>query len=239
MLRLDTTELVQVECCFSPTKNIRPSRLSHSCWTLRSSNSLLLYVHRDRTDYQGRGAQDGHLDFHTARELWKQYYMEQKQNNNNNNKTKTKNFTIDYSLKTRIETRCKQSLDFETRHTESFTHATSCTQVGIPECEIINWSDTNYRKRLLATSISSTLNKRRGEGGSEELRQSLQSGLYSDELAVWHPVAKQRSAHWSKNRSNEGGHHRWFPVVSQRTVSRPRRNGTYGWLPCGLQSKST
>ena len=34
---------VQVQCCFS---------------------SVLLYVHRDRNDYSGRGARDGHLDFH-------------------------------------------------------------------------------------------------------------------------------------------------------------------------------
>ena len=31
--------------------------------------SMLLYVRRDHKDYQGRGAQDGHLDFHTAPEL--------------------------------------------------------------------------------------------------------------------------------------------------------------------------
>ena len=35
---------------------------------------MLLHVHRDRRDYkgreaQGRGAQDGHLDFHTAPEF--------------------------------------------------------------------------------------------------------------------------------------------------------------------------
>ena len=31
---------------------------------------MLLYVHRDRADYKGRpGAQDGHLDFHTAPEF--------------------------------------------------------------------------------------------------------------------------------------------------------------------------
>ena len=29
------------------------------------------YVHRDRTDHEGRGVQDGHLDFHTAPELGK------------------------------------------------------------------------------------------------------------------------------------------------------------------------
>ena len=36
---------------------------------LGRSSTVLLYVHRDRTDYQGRGAQDGHLDFHTAPEI--------------------------------------------------------------------------------------------------------------------------------------------------------------------------
>ena len=40
-------------------------------WCIRSS-SVLLYVHSDHNDYLGRGgAQDGHLDFHTAPELWK------------------------------------------------------------------------------------------------------------------------------------------------------------------------
>ena len=29
-------------------------------------DSILLYVHRNHEAYQGRGAQDGHLDFHTA-----------------------------------------------------------------------------------------------------------------------------------------------------------------------------
>ena len=35
-------------------------------------NSLLLYVHRDRTDGPSGtgGAQDGYLDFHTGLELW-------------------------------------------------------------------------------------------------------------------------------------------------------------------------
>ena len=31
---------------------------------------MLLCVHRDRADYLGRGAQVGHLDFHTAQELF-------------------------------------------------------------------------------------------------------------------------------------------------------------------------
>ena len=34
-----------------------------------SLSSVLLYVLRDHKDYQGRGAQDSHLDFHTAPEL--------------------------------------------------------------------------------------------------------------------------------------------------------------------------
>ena len=33
---------------------------------LESSGSMLLEVYRDRTDYLGREAQDGHLNFHTA-----------------------------------------------------------------------------------------------------------------------------------------------------------------------------
>ena len=36
----------------------------------RSSSPTLLHVHRDRRDYQGRRAQDVHLDFHTAPEVW-------------------------------------------------------------------------------------------------------------------------------------------------------------------------
>ena len=35
----------------------------------RRSSSVLLYVHKDSTDYLGRGAQDVHLDFHTAPDL--------------------------------------------------------------------------------------------------------------------------------------------------------------------------
>ena len=33
------------------------------------ASSVSLYVHRDRTDYQGRGTHDVHLDLHTAPEL--------------------------------------------------------------------------------------------------------------------------------------------------------------------------
>ena len=42
-------------------KIIRPTRVS--------SSSMLLYVHGKRTDYLGRGVQDGHLDFHTSPEF--------------------------------------------------------------------------------------------------------------------------------------------------------------------------
>ena len=34
---------------------------------------MLLYVHRDHKDYSGREAQDGHLDFYTAPELFLQF----------------------------------------------------------------------------------------------------------------------------------------------------------------------
>ena len=33
------------------------------------SGSVSLYVHRDHKDYQGHGALDGYLDFHTAPDL--------------------------------------------------------------------------------------------------------------------------------------------------------------------------
>ena len=36
---------------------------------LTLAQSMLLHVHRDHKDCQGRGAQDGHLDFHPAPEL--------------------------------------------------------------------------------------------------------------------------------------------------------------------------
>ena len=37
---------------------------------------MFLYVHcRDPKDYQGRGAQDGHVDFHTARESTEPYLV--------------------------------------------------------------------------------------------------------------------------------------------------------------------
>ena len=44
------------------------SALGAACKTFFFS-PLLLYVHRDRTDYVERGAEDVHLDSHTAPEL--------------------------------------------------------------------------------------------------------------------------------------------------------------------------
>ena len=40
-----------------------------SVWTSHGASSVLLYVLRENKDYLGRGAQDGHLDFHTVPEL--------------------------------------------------------------------------------------------------------------------------------------------------------------------------
>ena len=66
-----------LQCCLRPQKPQgllrtgspgRPPRLSHSSRTLVLHSSMLLYVHRDRTDYWG--VQDVHLDFHIAPELW-------------------------------------------------------------------------------------------------------------------------------------------------------------------------
>ena len=69
---------LQVHCCFtSAVKNSirdgssgRPHQLSHSYTAseLREdvpSSSMLLYVRRDKKNIRN-GAQDGHLDFHTA-----------------------------------------------------------------------------------------------------------------------------------------------------------------------------
>ena len=35
---------------------------------------MLVNVHRDHTDYQRQGAQEVHLDFHTAPEVWNLYF---------------------------------------------------------------------------------------------------------------------------------------------------------------------
>ena len=37
---------------------------------LKTADSVMGYVHRNHEAYRGRGAQGGHLDFHTASELW-------------------------------------------------------------------------------------------------------------------------------------------------------------------------
>ena len=68
----------EVTSCFTSTETVwtirdGELRTSTSTYTqLLSSNEeglVVLYVHRDRTEHQGRGAQDVHLDFHTASEL--------------------------------------------------------------------------------------------------------------------------------------------------------------------------
>ena len=56
------------ECLFSTGANYGRVWRIGGC-RKGSSSSLLLYVHRDHKDYEGRGAQDGHLDFHVARSL--------------------------------------------------------------------------------------------------------------------------------------------------------------------------
>ena len=38
-------------------------------------SSVLLYVHRDHKDCLGRGAQDGHLDFHTVPEIFSEFRL--------------------------------------------------------------------------------------------------------------------------------------------------------------------
>ena len=76
---------VQVQCRFTSTEAVRSFRGGHLdfhtapelCFCcccvffvfFTSSSSVLLYVHGDRTDFQGRGGQGGHLDIHTAPEL--------------------------------------------------------------------------------------------------------------------------------------------------------------------------
>ena len=51
----------------------KESRTATSTLTqpLSSLRSVLLYVPRDRKDCYGQGVQDGHLDSHTAAELFK------------------------------------------------------------------------------------------------------------------------------------------------------------------------
>ena len=52
-----STKILMIRCC-----------MSCGCGVIPSSSSTWLYVHRGRKDYQGRGGQDGHLNFHTAPE---------------------------------------------------------------------------------------------------------------------------------------------------------------------------
>ena len=67
---------VQVQCCLTSTETIRTIRdvgprtatstLTQFFVFQSSSSSVLLDVHRDYTNYYGRGAQDGHLNSHTV-----------------------------------------------------------------------------------------------------------------------------------------------------------------------------
>ena len=70
---------ILLQCCFTSTETVRTitneeRRTTTSTFTQVLSSdgeairSMLLYVHRDRTDYDGRGAQDLHLVFHTTPE---------------------------------------------------------------------------------------------------------------------------------------------------------------------------
>ena len=72
---MKTTTAGQVQCCFTSAETSRtikdgePRTATSTFTQLLSSNSMLLYVHRNHKAYQGRVAQDGHLDFHTAPEF--------------------------------------------------------------------------------------------------------------------------------------------------------------------------
>ena len=74
---------ISFESCFTSTETVQTIRDGEprtATWTftqlLRSATQRVqccftsTETHRDRTDYSGWGAQDGHLDFHTAPELW-------------------------------------------------------------------------------------------------------------------------------------------------------------------------
>ena len=56
------------QCCFTSTEAIRIIGDGEPRMTT-ASFTMLLYIHRGHTDYWGRGAEDGHRDFHTAPEL--------------------------------------------------------------------------------------------------------------------------------------------------------------------------
>ena len=64
--------MVLIKLVVCSRSSLEPHSLSTSVapwWPVLLLLLMLLYVHRDRTDYQGRESQDGHLDFHTAAEL--------------------------------------------------------------------------------------------------------------------------------------------------------------------------
>ena len=65
--QLLSSDTEQVQCCsdyYGPCGPGRPPRLSHSSWALTLSKFNVARTIMDRV------AQDGHLDFHTAPELW-------------------------------------------------------------------------------------------------------------------------------------------------------------------------
>ena len=78
----------QVQCCCTSPKAVRsikdrkPRTATSTFTQLLSSDSVpvqftVAYVHRDHKDYYGRGAQNGHLDFHTYSSwaLWRDIMM--------------------------------------------------------------------------------------------------------------------------------------------------------------------
>ena len=71
-----------VQYCFTSTETIRlvetesprrPPRLSYSSWILELVVVECCFTSTETVGLSGTGAQDGHLDFHTAHELWKHW----------------------------------------------------------------------------------------------------------------------------------------------------------------------
>ena len=69
------SSLLIINVALGPQRPFGLSRTSTSSFTQllssdpKTSSSVMIYVHWDRADYQGRVAQDVHLDFHTDPEL--------------------------------------------------------------------------------------------------------------------------------------------------------------------------
>ena len=66
------SECVLSFCSFNPQHNMVHTFFLNA---LLRFVSLLLYIHRDHTDYWVRGAQDAHLFFYTDPELWRSYLI--------------------------------------------------------------------------------------------------------------------------------------------------------------------